>query len=456
MLALVSAGLLLTACSTKVALPPLPQVDASKFEPAVRQAIERAAQAAATTANAHAVQQFGMVLHAHDQFAAAAAAYRRALALDPANAETPYYLGLALIADGKYADALAPLRQALAAQSSVAARLKLADALLQAGDPAAAQQEYRALLTADPSFAPAHYGLARTLQGPEAIAAFNQALALFPRYGAAQFALAAAYRRAGNNAEGTQALLHYERDKLAAPPVEDPAMEKVYALNASSTGLLRQAQILEREGRLAEALALHQQVVQAAPQLDQAWVNLISLYARTQQPDQAEQAYRRAIALAPNRADAYYNFGVFCFTAGRWADAGRAFQHALELDPRHAEAALNLGAVVERGGDLTRAMALFQKAIALEPHHRLAHFHLGRIYASQRRFDQAIAEFDRTIEPLDAQSPTYLYALGATHARAGHQQQARQFLHRAKAEAIRFGQQSLVASIERDSGALSR
>ena len=75
-----------------------------------------------------------------------------------------------------------------------------------------------------------------------------------------------------------------------------------------------------------EALALHEQVVAADPKLDQAWVNLISLYARSNQPVKAGQAYRRAIALAPNRADAYYNFGVLCFGAERFDEAGRAFR----------------------------------------------------------------------------------------------------------------------------------
>ncbi len=386
-----------------------------------------------------------MVLQAHEQYGAAVAAYRRAVALDSSSRDATYYLGVALAADGKYAEAIEPLRKS-------GNRLRLADALLASGDTAAARNEYQAL----PGTAQSHYGLGRTLTGEAAIAEFKKALESFPRYGAAQFALAAAYRRSGRAAEADKLLANYERDKTVTPPLPDPAMEKVADLNAAATGLLRKAQVLDREGRTAEALELHQQVVTTDPTLEQAWVNLISLYARNNQPDKAEQAYRRAIAIAPNRADAYYNFGVLCFGVERFDEAGRAFGKALDLDPRNPEAAHNLGAVIERTGNLSRAAALFRQAIVFKPDHRLAHFHLGRIYANGRQYAQAIAEFEQIVEPLDDQSPTYLYALAATHGRAGHRQQAVTILTRAKGEATARGQQQLAASIEHDLGALTR
>lgn len=420
--------------------------------------MENAAQGASAAPNdAAKVIELGLVLEAHDQHAAASVAFRRAAALDPSNPDTPYLLGVALAADGKYAEAIEPLRRALASAPRTAAiRLKLADTLLAGGDADAARREYRALVDADAKLAAAHYGLGRASTGHDAAASFARALELFPRYGAAQFALATEYRRAGRTVEAAQLLQNYQRDKMVTPPVEDAAMEKVYARNVSSTGLIRRGQILEREGDLAGALAVHQQVVKKSPKLDQAWVNLISLYARSGQPLQAEEAFRRAVELAPNRADAYYNFGVFCVNAERWADARKMFEKAVALDPGNPETLYNLGVVVERTGALARARALFQRALALKPHYRQVHFHLGRIYANERNYEQAAAEFQQAIEPIDAESPACLYALGAVQARLGRTQTARQSLERARAEAMRFGQSQLAASIERDLGVLGR
>src|SRR5262249_6356148 len=153
----------------------------------------------------------------------------------------------------------------------------------------------------------AHYGLGRTQSGAGAIASFTKALELHPRYGAAQFALAAAYRKSGDSAKAEAALAGYEQNKSNAPFVEDPLMAAVYALNAGAVGLMRQAQILERQNRLQEALAVQEKALEQDPKLPQAWINLISLHGRLGNLDQAEEAFQKAVSLAPGQADAYYN-----------------------------------------------------------------------------------------------------------------------------------------------------
>ena len=455
--AVCAAIIFVCACGPRGPVPPLPTVNTSGFEDSVKAAVDRALRTAqAAPDDAAKVADLGIVLHAHDQFAAATQAYRRALALAP-DASTSYYLGVALAADGKYAEALQPLTMALAGQpNDNAIQLKLAGALLATGDLERARAQYTTVAGRDPQSAAAHYGRGRTLTGNEATAAYRRALEIFPRYGAAQFALAAAYRRAGQATAADALLKDYERDKTLAPPQQDAALDRLAARSVSSTGLLRQAQGMEREGDLAGALALHEEAVKSNPKLDQAWVNLISLYARTGQPAKVDGVFNQAIALAPNRAEAYYNFGVFCVGAERWADAARAFEKALTLDPKNAEAAHNLGSLAARTGDLQRGATLFQKAIALKPDHRLAHFHLGQIYVSQRRYAEAAAEIAQAVEPLDAESPTYLYAWGAVEARAGKKQKAFDLLRRARTEAERWAQQTLVAAIDRDLAALAR
>src|SRR6185369_394615 len=88
-------------------------------------------------------------------------------------------------------------------------------------------------------------------------------------------------------------------------------------------------------------------------------------------------------------------------------------------NPNHADSHTNLGALLEEQGNLAAASREFEKAIALDAGQRLARFHLGRIYANQRRWPQAIEQLQRAAEVDDGSTPTYLYALGATQARAG-------------------------------------
>ena len=127
-----------------------------------------------------------------------------------------------------------------------------------------------------------------------------------------------------------------------------------------------------------------------------------------------------------------------------------AFQAAVDFDPSHAEALDSLGAVIEITGAWDRAARLYRRALAAKPGLRLAHYHLGRILANQRRFQEAIEEFEKAIDPMDEHTPGYLYALGATHARAGARVKAVEILRRARDEAIRAQQAPLAASIDRD------
>lgn len=430
----------------------LPVIDLNAFQPGVREVIGDALKNAQTSPeSADAVGRLGMALHAHDQFSAAVACYRRAADLDPKRFEYRYYWGAALSADRKFSEAIEPLSRAVELDpESAPARLKLADALLEAGRRDEARVAYQAVVNQNPAIAAAHYGLARTMQGDQAIAEFQKALELFPQYGAAQFALAAEFRKAGRLADAERTLRGYEQNRKATPPLDDPALAAVFALNAGATGLLRQAQALERQGRLAEAAAVCERVVAQDPKFAQAWINLISLYGRLGNPEKLENAYRQAIAIAPNSADAYYNYGVFCFASGRPQDAQVAFEKTTELDPHNADAWNNLGSVVERTGALDRAAGFYRRAIAERPEFRLGHFHLARVYANQRRYGDAIPEFEKTLEPEDDQTPTYLYALAATHARAGHRQQSVELLKKAREQASGRGQSALVASIERD------
>lgn len=440
----------LVFCAPNRPLPALPSPDLASAQPAVRAAIESGLAAARANPNdPPAVLRLGMLLHAHNLLAAAATAYERAALLSPA-AGSLYYWGAALAADGNYAAALAPLRESLQLADSKPVRLRLADTLYAAGQIPEARAEYQKLIAADPSLAAAHYGLGRCLQGAEAVLPLQRAIELFPRYGAARFTLASVYRQLGEKGKAEAALVNYERDKLLAPPIEDPAMAAVQALDASATGLLRASQSLERQGQLQQALELQLRALDADPKLTQAWVNLISLYARLGQPDPAEAAYKRAIAIEPKNAEAHYNFGVLCAAQERFDQAREAFAATIAIDPANAEALDSLGAVIERNGAWDRAAALYRQAIAAKPTLYLAHYHLGRILANQRRYAEAIAAFEHAVEGNDAQTPGFLYALGATHARAGSTAKAVEVLRLAGQRAARWEQTNLAAAIERD------
>jgi tetratricopeptide (TPR) repeat protein len=211
-----------------------------------------------------------------------------------------------------------------------------------------------------------------------------------------------------------------------------------------------EAKELAAAGRFGAAIALELKALELDPRLTQAHINLISLYGRLDNAAKAESHYRQALALNPNAYEAYYNFGVLCYRLGRRAEAQAAFAKTVAINPGYADAHNNLGALLQEQGRLNEAAQHFRKAIDLQPGLRLARFHLGRIYANQRRFPQAIEQFERAVAVDDEATPMYMYALGATRARAGDKSGAVATLAEARRKALAWGQAALAGSIERD------
>lgn len=449
--AIYAACLLLLAAGCGRGVPELPRVAVDGMAAGVREAVEAASrEASAKPEDAGAVGRYGMTLHAHGEFQAAAQAYRRAAGFVPEEARWQYLLGVALAEGGHPDEALEPLRKAAERDYSLAVRLRLADTVYALGRKDEALGEYDAASALSPTHPSPHYGRGRCLTGEAAVEALRKAVQLYPRYGAARFALAAALRNAGRTDEATAALAGYERDKLIAPPVDDPALAEVRSLDVSATGLVRAARAFEAKGDLSGALRLQTRAAAADPKLVEPWINLIGLRYRLGDAAGAHAAYEEALRRAPGHAEAQYNFGVLLAAEGDWAGARKAFAGAVAADGKHPGALDNLGATYERDGKLEIAENYYRQAVDSDPRFRLARFHLGRILANRRLYREAAEEFLRAVEPLDSQSSTYLYALGAARAGEGRRMEAMGALELASRVARQYQQGELLSVIERD------
>ncbi len=156
-----------------------------------------------------------MVLHANDQFAAARICYERAAILDPKRFDWVYYLGVAQFVDGKSAEAAIMLRRSLGLRPNwLPAELKLAQALIDSGQLEAAVKLLAEVRSRHPADATVSFLYGRATGEP---AHYERAVAAFPQYGAALFALAQHYQRSGRGDEAAGLLAQYERFKTTAP-----------------------------------------------------------------------------------------------------------------------------------------------------------------------------------------------------------------------------------------------
>lgn len=154
--------------------------------------------------------------------------------------------------------------------------------------------------------------------------------------------------------------------------------------------------------------------------------------------EQAQAAYRRILAIAPDDADALHLLGVAEHQAGNYAtaieyigrairqnplvplyhnnlgsayqslnrldDAARCVSASLELKPDSADAHYNLGVILSGQGEHGKAEACFRQALTLRPDFAQAHFNMGMLARRAGRFTEAAQCFRHVvrIEPNNA------------------------------------------------------
>jgi tetratricopeptide (TPR) repeat protein len=453
----VISGLLLSAwlaLAAQAGVPPLPALRVDAYPSAAREAIERAYRDAAAAADGAPVGALGRVLQAWEQWDAAHQAYARAQALAPRTFEWQYLDGVVLQRLAQPAAAAVRFEAAVAiTPDNLAARVKLAEAVLDAGRLEEAQRLFGALT--DPVCAPAAaFGLGRidAAQGKHAAAVehFQRAIALFPEFGAAHYALAMSYRALGRREEAQAALEKHGRFGARWPAVADPVLAAVNAMREDPRALLQRGVKLGDAGDVDAAIAAHEAALALDPSLAQAHANLIGLYGRQRSFAKAEAHYRAVVALGVNVADAHYDYGVLLGLQERWDEAAGAYRLALGMNPLHAEAHNNLGQILERTRQFEAAMAEYRLAVESQPALRVARFNLGRMLIGLGRAADAIRELQPLAEPRDAEAPRYLFALSTAYVRAGQKGDGVKWATEARDLALKFGDTALAAAIDRD------
>jgi protein O-GlcNAc transferase len=318
--------LLATAAPPQTAPPTLPAPALDAYPAAAREAIARAhREAAAHPLDAQRAGALGKVLHAWEQWDAAHGAYRRAQALAPGAFEWHYLDAVVLQRQARPIDAAAQLEAALKVSPNyLPAQIKLAESLLDGGKLDESQQRFTALTNPDSAPAAA-FGLGRiaATQGRHAAAVehFQRAIALFPEFGSAHYALALSYRALGRRDEAQAALERHGRYGARWPAVADPALAAVTTLRDDPGALLQRGVKLADGGDVDGAIAAHEAALKLDPSLAQGHANLIALYGRQRNFAKADEHYRAVVALGVNVADAHYDFGVLLGMQQRWDDS---------------------------------------------------------------------------------------------------------------------------------------
>jgi cytochrome c-type biogenesis protein CcmH/NrfG len=100
----------------------------------------------------------------------------------------------------------------------------------------------------------------------------------------------------------------------------------------------QEAQVAFDSGENARAEALYKGLIRSMPNDAETWFRLGNLYARTDNPDQAANAYLTALSLNGSDARAWHNLGIVRLRQG-WAAFLRANTMTAPTQPIHAMSA---------------------------------------------------------------------------------------------------------------------
>jgi tetratricopeptide (TPR) repeat protein len=188
----------------------------------------------------------------------------------------------------------------------------------------------------------------------------------------------------------------------AAPGISSADKEAAAAIQASASAAVEAM----KAGRHDEAIAKFNEVIAKLPTCQDCYYNIGIAQMAKQQYGEAETAFKKAIELKPDNADAYtalanlynsqkkfdlaaeassnaakyatgggaggnaeasYNQGVILFNAGKFAEARTQFEAATKADPNHAMAQYQLGMTALNLGQIPDAVAALEAYMKVDP-----------------------------------------------------------------------------------------
>jgi len=144
---------------------------------------------------------------------------------------------------------------------------------------------------------------------------------------------------------------------------------------------------------------------------------------------EAEEHFKKAIALNPNYATAHQWYGSYLAAMGRMNEAIVEGKTAHDLEPFSLTIYSDYIRILYYAGRLTEAHQEALKLMEMDPNFARAHYELGLVLEDEGKLEEAIAEFKQALKS-SPDNVTALTALGHSQALAGRRAEAEKVIAR--------------------------
>lgn len=276
----------------------------------------------------------------------------------------------------------------------------IANARLQSGDLAAAEETARRAMRSDPAFYAAHNLLTlcyiNTGRLDEAEDMAGYVTARDPGNAEAHFNLGVVYDQKSLNSRALSAF------KKSVELRGDYDESRINLANA----YLKAGRVTEAKQQLEVALDIN-------PRSADAHYLLGNTYRVEGNAAAALDSYRQALRAVPAFTPARVSMAIVLASAGNLPEARRILEEGLEYEQDIALVRTNLGLVCQKTGDEKAAERHFKEALKAEPGYVPAHIDLAQLYLAQGKTGKAREELEQVLrnDPSNAQARAILASM---------------------------------------------
>ena len=147
----------------------------------------------------------------------------------------------------------------------------------------------------------------------------------------------------------------------------------------------------------AKALPNFEKAVNIAPDYAEAWYQISYCNGMLGRHTEALKASEQVINLKPDWPEPYINSGHAYAHLGQYKKAAEAYKKALRLQPYNADLYYALGLTYGKWGQTEDEIQAYKRAISLKPDYALAYRRLGLAYIRLKRYSDAVGAFKQEI-----------------------------------------------------------